>query len=145
MMLTMSYLGLVTVVVDEYDRAIAHYVGDLGFTLLEDLDQGHKRWVVVAPPGTEKAHGATHLLLARASTAEQRARVGDQSGHRVSFFLCADDFDRDHAAFRSRGVRFEADPRDEPYGRVAVFRDLFGNRWDLIQTTGPDERAHRRA
>lgn len=133
MIVQMSHLGLVTVVVDDYDRAIAHYVDDLGFSLIDDIDQGHKRWVVVAPPGTAGNPGATHLLLARAVTPEQAARVGDQTGGRVSFFLYTDDFDRDHAALRARGVQFDEQPRDEAYGRVAVFRDLFGNRWDLLQ------------
>ncbi len=130
----MSHLGLVTIVVDDYDRAIKHYVQDLGFTLIDDLNQVDKRWVVVAPPGTERERHATHLLLAEAATDEQRARVGDQTGNRVSFFLHTDDFDMDHMALSQRGVAFEEAPREEPYGRVAVFRDLFGNRWDLIET-----------
>jgi uncharacterized glyoxalase superfamily protein PhnB len=130
----MSHLGLVTIVVDDYDRAIRHYVQDLGFSLIEDLPRGDKRWVVVAPPGTERERHATHVLLAEAATDEQRARVGDQTGHRVSFFLHTDDFDMDHMALGQRGVEFEEAPRDEPYGRVAAFRDLFGNRWDLIET-----------
>lgn len=130
----MAHLGLVTIVVDDYDRAITHYVQDLGFALVDDLIQGDKRWVVVAPPGTERERHATHVLLARAETDEQRARIGDQTGQRVSFFLHTDDFDMDHMAFSQRGVEFEEAPRDEPYGRVAVFRDLFGNRWDLVET-----------
>ena len=130
----MSHLGLVTIVVDDYDRARRHYVQDLGFTLMSDLDQGDKRWVVVAPPGTERLPHATHLLLARADDPAQQARVGDQTGHRVSFFLHTDDFDMDHITLTQRGITFEEEPRDEPYGRVAVFRDLYGNRWDLIET-----------
>lgn len=141
MMVSMSSLGPVTVVVDDYDRAIVHLVGDLGLSFIADLDQGRERWDVMAPPGTEDELGSTRLLLARATTAEQRARVGDQTGHRVSLLLHTDDFDRDRDAFRARGVRFEKGPRDEPYGRVAVFRDLFGNSWDLVQTVvGADER-----
>lgn len=138
MIVPMSHLGLVTVVVDDDDRAISHYVDDLGFSLVEDIDQGHKRWVVVAPPGTARTPGSAHLLLARAATPEQRARVGDQTGGRVSFFLHTDDLERDHAALRARGVRFEEQPRHEQYGRVAVFRDLYGNRWDLLQV-GPTD------
>lgn len=130
----MSHLGLVSIVVDDYDRAIKHYVQDLGFSLISDSVQEDKRWVVVAPPGTERERHATHLLLAEASTDEQRARVGDQTGGRVAFFLHTDDFDMDHMALGQRGVEFEEAPREEPYGRVAVFRDLFGNRWDLIET-----------
>ena len=146
MMVRMSHVELVTVVVDD-DRAIAHDVDDLGFSLIDNIDQGHKRWVVVAPPGTARTPGAAHLLLARAVTPEQASRVGDQTGGRVSFFLYTDDFDRDHAALRARGVQFDEQPRDEAYGRVAVFRDLFGNRWDLLQTASigmgvPDRDPH---
>lgn len=141
MMVPMSYLGLVTVVVDDDNRAIAHDVGDLGFSRIADLDQGHKRWVVVAPPGTEDERRSIRLLLARATTAEQRARVGDQTGHRVSLFLHTDDFDRDRDAFRARGVRLEEESRDEPTGRVAVFCDPSGSRWDHLETVaGADER-----
>lgn len=106
-----------------------------GFELLEDtrLDE-QKRWVVVSPPGARE----TALLLARAATAEQAARVGDQTGGRVGWFLHTDDFDRDHARMRAAGVHFEEPPRREPYGTVAVFRDLYGNRWDLIQHAAAD-------
>lgn len=123
-------LALVTVVVDDYDRAIAHYTGDLGFALLEDTDLGGgKRWVRVAP----QADDATALLLARASDAAQRARIGDQTGGRVGFFLHTDDFARDHAALSARGVEFLEAPRHEPYATVAVFRDAYGNLWDLLE------------
>ncbi|HCH0557135.1 MULTISPECIES: VOC family protein [Pseudoxanthomonas] len=123
-------LALVTVVVDDYDRAIAHYTGDLGFALLEDTDLGGgKRWVRVAP----QADDATALLLARASDAAQRARIGDQTGGRVGFFLHTDDFARDHAALSARGVQFLEAPRHEPYATVAVFRDAYGNLWDLLE------------
>ena len=91
---------------------------------------------MVAPPGTERERHATHLLLAEANNDEERARIGDQTGGRVTFFLHTDDFDMEHIAFRQRGVEFEEAPREEPYGRVAVFRDLYGNRWDLIETIG---------
>ncbi len=124
-----SFVSAVTLVVPDYDAAIAFYVGTLEFTLIEDTPQpGGKRWVTVAPPGSRECR----LLLARAATPEQAARVGDQAGGRVAFFLTTDDFDRDHAAMMAAGVRFLEAPRDEPYGRVAVFADPFGNKWDLL-------------
>ncbi|MFJ8695507.1 VOC family protein [Streptomyces roseolilacinus] len=130
----MPHLGLVTVVVRDYDEAIAHYTRALGFELREDTPQGDgKRWVVVAPPGARE----TALLLARAATPRERERVGDQTGGRVGLFLHTDDFDRDHDRMRAAGVTFEEAPRREPYGTVAVFRDLYGNRWDLIQPARP--------
>lgn len=129
----MPLLSLVTVVVDDYDRAIAFYVGALGFELREDtLLAGGKRWVVVAPAGA-----ATGLLLARAADERQRRAIGDQGGGRVFLFLQTDDFARDHAAFVQRGVRFLEEPRREVYGIVAVFEDLYGNRWDLIEPVRP--------
>jgi catechol 2,3-dioxygenase-like lactoylglutathione lyase family enzyme len=124
-------IALVSLVVDDYDEAIRFYVDVLGFTLVEDSPvpaQG-KRWVVVAPPGAT----GTRLLLARASDDQQRSRVGNQTGGRVFLFLYTDDFERDHARYRERGVVFVREPHDEPYGRVAVFEDLYGNRWDLLQ------------
>ena len=121
-------IGLVTLVVRDYDEAIAWYVGVAGFTLVEDADQGSKPWVTVAPSG-----GGPLLLLARASTPEQEARVGDQTGGRVGFFLHTDCFDADHARMTTAGVRFLEEPRREPYGSVAVFEDLYGNRWDLLE------------
>lgn len=120
-------MGLVTLVVRSYDEAIRFYVEGLGFTLVEDTPQGDKRWVVVS------AGGGTSLLLAEASTEEQRARIGDQTGGRVGFFLNTDDFDRDHARMTAFGVKFLETPREEVYGKVAVFEDLYGNRWDLLQ------------
>jgi len=126
----MPHLGLVTVVVRDYDEAIAFYVDAVGFELLEDTRiDDEKRWVVVAPRGAREAG----LLLARASAAEQEARVGDQTGGRVGWFLNTDAFDDDYERMRTAGVTFEEAPRREPYGKVAVFRDLYGNRWDLIQ------------
>lgn len=126
-------IALVTVVVADYDEAIGFYTGKLGFRLVEDRDLGcGKRWVIVAP-----ARGSAGLLLARAANEEQRARVGDQTGGRVGFFLETDDFARDHAAMLAAGVTFEEEPREEPYGTVAVFRDLHGNRFDLIQPRHP--------
>jgi catechol 2,3-dioxygenase-like lactoylglutathione lyase family enzyme len=127
-------LSLVALLVREYDEAIEWFTRALGFRLAEDEDRGGgKRWVVVAPPG----EGGASLLLARAATPEQEAQVGRQAGGRVAFFLHTDDFQRDHAAMRSRGVRFTEEPREEAYGTVAVFLDLYGNRWDLLQLTSP--------
>jgi catechol 2,3-dioxygenase-like lactoylglutathione lyase family enzyme len=126
----MPHLGLVTIVVADYDEAIAFYVDALGFELREDTRlSAEKRWVVVAPPGARE----TAVLLAKAATAGQDARVGDQTGGRVGWFLRTETFDADHERLRAAGVVFEEAPRDEPYGRVAVFRDLYGNRWDLIE------------
>lgn len=126
----MPHLGLVTVVVRDYDEAIAFYVDALGFDLREDsrVDDG-KRWVVVAPPGSRE----TALLLARATNPDEEARIGNQTGGRVGWFLNTDAFERDYERMRAAGVVFEETPRQEPYGTVAVFRDLYGNRWDLIQ------------
>lgn len=128
----MSRLGAVSLLVRDYDEAIAFYVGKLGFDLAEDTDMGGgKRWVTVRPKG-----GDTALLLAKATTPEQVARVGDQAGGRVWLFLETDDFARDHAAWTAAGVTFREAPRHEPYGVVAVFEDLYGNAWDLIQPAG---------
>ena len=124
-----QFLSRVALLVREYDEAIHYFTTVLGFTLLEDTPlTATKRWVVVAPPGAREAG----LLLARAANEEQRAAVGRQGGGRVFLFLETDDFDRDHAALESRGVVFVEQPRTEAYGRVAVFEDLYGNRWDLI-------------
>jgi catechol 2,3-dioxygenase-like lactoylglutathione lyase family enzyme len=121
-------LSLVTVLVDDYDEAIAFYVGKLGFTLREDMPLTlDKRWVVVGPHD----QGAG-LLLAKAASGRQIAAVGNQTGGRVFLFLETDDFKRDHAALVDRGVQFLEAPREEAYGTVAVFEDLYGNRWDLI-------------
>ena len=127
MSLALSHVALV---VRDYDEAIAWYTGALGFTLVEDRPVSPtKRWVVVAPGGP----GGAQLLLARAATPVQEARIGDQAGGRVFLFLETDDFARDHAAFTARGVRFVEAPRHEAYGDVAVFEDLYGNRWDLVE------------
>ena len=124
----MRSLGLVTVVVRDYDEAIAWYRDQLGFTLLADEPrEDGKRWVVMGGAG-----GAA-LLLARAANDAQRARIGDQAGGRVFLFLHTDDFARDHARMLAAGVSFAEAPRNEPYGTVAVFTDLYGNRWDLLQ------------
>lgn len=122
-------IALTTLVVSDYDEAIAWYTGMLGFALIDDIDQGDKRWVVVGPTDG----GAAALLLARASNDEQRSRIGNQTGGRVGFFLNTDDFWRDHAAMTARGVEFLETPREEVYATVAVFRDLYGNTWDLLE------------
>ncbi|GGV16145.1 hypothetical protein GCM10010182_41140 [Actinomadura cremea] len=123
---------LVTIVVDDYDRAIGFFTGVLGFDLAEDApartnDGRAKRWVVVRPPG-----GGTGILLARADGERQAAAVGEQVAGRVGFFLRVDDFDAEYARLAAAGVEFATAPRTEPYGRVAVFLDIAGNRWDLL-------------
>ena len=130
----MPGIGLVTLVVRDYDEAIAFFVDVIGFELREDtrLDD-HKRWVVVAPRGDAQGTG---LLLARAATPGQEARVGDQTGGRVALFLYTDDFARDHERMQAAGVTFVRPPRRESYGTVAVFQDLYGNLWDLIEPAG---------
>jgi catechol 2,3-dioxygenase-like lactoylglutathione lyase family enzyme len=121
-------------VVDDYDEAIAYFTEKLGFALVQDAPvEAGKRWVVVAPRG-----GGTGLLLAKAADERQRRAVGAQAGGRVFLFLYTDDFRRDHAAFEGRGVPFVEGPRVEPYGIVAVFTDLYGNRWDLIEPVGSE-------
>ena len=123
----MTHLALIAILVPDYDDAVAFFCGTLGFDLLEDTDMGgEKRWVRVAPKGAQ-----TEFLLARAVD-DQRDTIGKQGGGRVWLFLRSDDFDRDYAAFRAKGVQFEEDPRMEPYGPVVVFRDPWGNRWDLL-------------
>ena len=126
-------IASIALVVRSYDEAISYYTEKLGFSLVEDTPLGGgKRWVVVAPPGSTE----TRLLLAEASTEEQASRIGNQTGGRVFLFLETDDFHRDYRAMRSRGVAFLEEPREEPYGTVAVFRDLYGNKWDLIERHG---------
>ncbi len=122
-------IGRIAIVVPDYDEGLAFYVGKLGFQLVEDQDMGNgKRWVTVQPTG-----GGTAILLARAVDARQTAAIGNQTGGRVGFFLETQNFAADHAAFLAAGVDFEETPRSEDYGMVAVFRDPFGNRWDLIE------------
>ena len=123
-------LAQIALLVRGYDEALAFYVGKLGFELVEDTPLGDKRWVVVRPRGSDAA-----LLLAKAAGDQARA-VGGQGGGRVFLFLETDDFGRDHRAMTAAGVRFVEAPRHEPYGTVAVFEDLYGNRWDLIQPAG---------
>ena len=129
----MQRIGLVTLVVAEYDEAIAFYRDRVGFELVQDTDLGEgKRWVVVAPPGSPP-HPPTGLLLAKASGLHQLARIGDQAGGRVALFLMTEDLAADHARMTAAGVVFVEEPRTEVYGTVAVFEDLYGTRWDLIQ------------
>ena len=126
-------LAHIALVVRDYDEALAFYVGKLGFTLVEDTYQPEqdKRWVTIRPPGAPG--DATTILLARASNAHQANYVGDQAGGRVFLFLATDDFERDHAAFTAAGVEWVRPPATYDYGRVAVFKDLYGNLWDLVQ------------
>lgn len=126
-------LAHVALIVRDYDEAIAWFTGKLGFTLIADEYQPEqdKRWVLVAPPGLPQ--GSTTVLLARASTPDQATFIGNQAGGRVFLFLQTDDFERDYAAFRANGVRFIREPKQAPYGTVAVFEDLYGNLWDLVQ------------
>ena len=124
-----KHIACFALVVADYDDAIDFYVRKLGFELREDTDMGEgKRWVLVAPRGAQTA-----ILLARAVNDEQRAAIGHQTGGRVGFFLHTDDFARDHASMLAHGVRFLEEPRHEAYGIVAVFEDLHGNRWDLLE------------
>ena len=124
-------IATVALVVRDYDEALAFYVGTLGFTLIEDthIPAQDKRWVTVAPPGST----GPLLLLARAVGEEQSSRIGNQTGGRVFLFLYTDDFWRDYDAYRSKGVVFVREPKEESYGTVAVFADLYGTLWDLLQ------------
>jgi len=127
-------IGYVALVVRDYDEAIAFYTKVLRFELIEDKPLGAgKRWVLVAPPGSN----GTRLLLARAATPEQESRIGNQTGGRVFLFLHTDDFWRDYGDLKSRGITFRRDPKEESYGTVAVFEDLYGNQWDLLQLKAP--------
>ncbi|MAL38607.1 MAG: VOC family protein [Pseudomonadota bacterium] len=126
----MPHIGLCALIVRDYDDAIAFYTDKVGFDLIEDTDMGDgKRWVIVAPTGATE----TRILLARASGADQENAIGNQTGGRVGFFLNTDDFARDHARMTKAGVQFLEAPRHEPYGTVAVFEDLYGNKWDLLE------------
>jgi catechol 2,3-dioxygenase-like lactoylglutathione lyase family enzyme len=127
-------IGYVALVVRDYDEAIAFFTEKLGFRVVEDSpskdrEGREKRWVLVAPPGSS----GTQLLLAKASTPEEESRIGNQTGGRVFLFLQTDDFWRDYRAMTTRGVKFVREPREEEYGTVAVFEDLYGNKWDLLQ------------
>ena len=125
-----QHLGLIALLVHDYDEAIDYFTGKLCFDVVEDTAMGNrKRWVVVAPPGSREAR----LLLAKAVTPEQSAQIGNQAGGRVFLFLRTDDFWRDYRDMQSKGISFREDPREEPYGTVVVFDDLYGNKWDLVQ------------
>ena len=124
-------ISLISLVVRDYDEALQFFVGKLGFVLVEDsfVSAQNKRWVVVAPRGS----GDCRLLLARASSEEQKGHIGSQTGGRVFLFLSTDDFWRDYEAYKARGIEFVRAPKEESYGTVAVFKDLYGNLWDLVQ------------
>ena len=125
-----QHIAAVTLLVPNYDKSIAYYVGKLGFTLVEDTAlSATKRWVIVAPPGS----GETGLLLAQADSPNQQEAIGKQAGGRVFLILRTDDFDRDFDRFKQAGIEFLEEPRLEVYGKVVVFRDAFGNKWDLIE------------
>ena len=125
----MNTLGMIAIVIDEYDLAISHYVEDLGFTLIEDKEMSpEKRWVVVAP----SSQGAK-ILLARAASDQQKAAIGNSTGGRVGFFLYATNFSETYETYKSRGIEFIERPRQEAYGQVVVFKDKYGNKWDLIE------------
>lgn len=135
----MQSLGYVALVVRDYDEAVSFFTTKLGFELIEDSPskdrQGrHKRWVLIAPAGS---HG-TQILLAKASTPEEESRIGNQTGGRVFLFLHTDDFWRDYRALTARGVKFAREPKEDSYGTVAVFGDLYGNKWDLLQLRETD-------
>ena len=125
-------LSALTLIIPDYDAAIAFYCGVMGFDLTEDIDQGHKRWVRVTPPG-----GGAGFILAEPANATQKAAIGNQGAGRVWLFLTTDDFEGDYSRLAAAGVHFEETPRHEPYGTVAVFADIFGNRWDLIEPRTP--------
>ena len=125
----MNTLGMIAIVIDEYDRAISHYVNDLGFTLIEDTAlSADKRWVVVAP-----SENGARILLARASNENQRDAIGNSTGGRVGFFLYTSEFTQTFQNFQSKGIEFLESPRQEEYGQVVVFKDMYGNKWDLIE------------
>jgi catechol 2,3-dioxygenase-like lactoylglutathione lyase family enzyme len=128
-------LALTALVVRDYDEAIKFYVGTLGFKLSEDtyVPAQDKRWVVVAPPGSSESG----LVLARATNSEQASRIGNQTGGRIFLILYTDDFRRDYENYRAKGVEFVREPQSEYYGQVAVFKDLYGNLWDLLQPAQP--------
>jgi catechol 2,3-dioxygenase-like lactoylglutathione lyase family enzyme len=127
-------IGYVTVVVRDYDTALDFYKNRLGFRVVEDTPMdGGRRWILIAPPGSQE----TQLLLAMAASPVQETRVGNQTGDRVFLYLHTDDFHRDYAAMKSRGVEFLTEPREGPFGTVAMFVDLYRNKWDLVQLHAP--------
>ena len=129
--LIMNTLGMIAIVIDDYDLAISHYVNDLGFTLIEDKEMTpEKRWVVVAP-GKDGAK----ILLAKAANDQQRAAIGNSTGGRVGFFMYTTNFNKTYETYSSRGIEFIETPRQEAYGQVVVFKDKYGNKWDLIEVS----------
>jgi len=127
----MNTLGMIALVIDDYDVAISHYVNDLGFTLIEDKEMTpEKRWVVVAP-----SKDGAKILLAKAANDQQRAAIGNSTGGRVGFFMYTTNFDKTYETYSSRGIEFIETPRQEAYGQVVVFKDKYGNKWDLIEST----------
>ncbi len=123
-------IGFVTFLIEDYDKAIEYFVNKLQFNLIEDTEiDDNKRWVIVSPKGGK----GTSLLLAKASNAKQVQAIGNQTGGRVAFFLHTDNFDRDFSFMKKNGVKFLEEPRSEPYGKVAVFEDFYGNKWDLLE------------
>ena len=125
----MNTLGMIAIVIDDYDSAISHYVNDFGFSLIEDSTLSpEKRWVVVAP-----SEDGAKILLAKASNEAQRDAIGNSTGGRVGYFLYTTDFAQTFQKFKSKGIEFIEEPRQEPYGQVVVLRDKFGNKWDLIE------------
>ena len=126
----MNTLGMIAIVVDEYDAAISHYVNDLGFSLIEDKEMTpEKRWVVVAP-----SNDGAKILLARATTDQQRAAIGNSTGGRVGFFMYTTNFVEAYENYKARGIEFVEQPRQEAFGQVVVFKDKYGNKWDLIES-----------
>jgi uncharacterized glyoxalase superfamily protein PhnB len=129
----MNTLGMIAIVIDDYDVAISHYVNDLGFTLIEDKEMTpEKRWVVVAP----SKEGA-RILLAKAANHQQRSAIGNSTGGRVGFFMYTTNFNETYETYSSRGIEFIETPRQEAYGQVVVFKDKYGNKWDLIELVAP--------
>ena len=125
----MNTLGMIAIVIDEYDAAISHYVNDLGFTLIEEkVMSSEKRWVVIAP-----SREGARILLTKAANDQQRAAIGNSTGGRVGFFLYTTNFTETYEAYSSRGIEFIESPRQEAYGQVVVFKDKYGNKWDLIE------------
>jgi catechol 2,3-dioxygenase-like lactoylglutathione lyase family enzyme len=132
-------IGLVSLVVDDYDDALAFFIGKLGFSLVEDtvVPEQSKRWLVVSPPGAD----GSRLLLAKASNEEQKSRMGSQAGGRVFLFLYTDNFWRDYERYKANGIVFIREPKREVYGMVAVFKDLYGNLWDLLEPSDANQSA----
>ena len=128
--LIVNTLGMIAIVIDDYDTAISHYVGDLGFTLIEDKEMTpEKRWVVIAP-----SEEGARILLAKAANDQQKAAIGNSTGGRVGFFMYTTNFNETYETYSSRGIEFIETPRQEAYGQVVVFKDKYGNKWDLIES-----------